>query len=82
MHGSQRRLLTREEAARLVATLPLAMHSKTAAQTFDVSLRTIRRWVADGRLVALRTGPDGGRLRITRDSVIDLMVEMSALTCE
>ena len=43
------------------------------AEIFDVSIRTIYRWVEEGKLEAIR--PNKGVMRIFRDSVINLLRE-------
>ncbi len=50
--------------------LPPQVPLKQAAQFFGVDVRTVRRWISDGRLVAYRVGPR--LIRVDRDSVLRL----------
>lgn len=53
--------------------LPEIISCKEAAIFCRVCTRTIRRWVASGRLPAVRTAPDSGRLLIPKSALIDLL---------
>jgi excisionase family DNA binding protein len=52
------------------------MRSREVAALFDVTERTISNWVANGKLIASRTG--GGHLRIRSDDVYSLLAERTA----
>jgi excisionase family DNA binding protein len=53
-----------------VAGLPAQPTIKQAAEFFGVDIKTIRRWIAQGRLSAYRVGPR--LIRIERDSILKL----------
>ena len=70
--------LSSAEAKELVSHLPSIVNTRTAAETLGVSDRTLRRWIAEGRLRSLRTSHrNGGRLRIARAALVDLLVTMA-----
>lgn len=70
--------LSTAEAKDLVSHLPSIVDARTAAATLGISDRTLRRWIAGGRLRALRTSTqNGGRLRIARSALIDLLISMA-----
>ncbi|HME79334.1 MAG TPA: excisionase family DNA-binding protein [Mycobacterium sp.] len=52
------------------ADLPARPSIKQAADALGVDPKTIRRWIAQGRLTAYRVGPR--LLRLDRDSVLKL----------
>lgn len=54
--------------------LPARLTMKQAAEAFGLSDRTIRRWIADGLIVAYRVGPRF--IRIDRDSLLALEKRM------
>jgi excisionase family DNA binding protein len=53
--------------------LPEVLSCKEAAHFCRVCTRTIRRWVAVGRLPAARTAPISGRLLIPKRDLIRLL---------
>ncbi|WP_307787529.1 helix-turn-helix domain-containing protein [Mycolicibacterium sp. S2-37] len=57
-------------------TLPARMTIQLAADTFDVSARTIRRWIAAGRIKAYRLGTR--TIRIDRDSLLAMQRPMGS----
>ncbi|MGO9350929.1 MAG: excisionase family DNA-binding protein [Mycobacterium sp.] len=50
--------------------LPLQVPPRQAAEFFGVDVRTVRRWISDGRLTAHRVGPR--LIRIDRESILRL----------
>jgi excisionase family DNA binding protein len=56
--------------SKLVEGLPPRPTIKQAADYQQVDIRTIRRWVQEGRITAHRVGPR--LLRLDRDSVINV----------
>ncbi|MBO0676728.1 helix-turn-helix domain-containing protein [Mycolicibacterium sp. S2-37] len=52
------------------------MTIQLAADTFDVSARTIRRWIAAGRIKAYRLGTR--TIRIDRDSLLAMQRPMGS----
>jgi len=49
-----------------------------AAAAIGISTTTLRRWIASGRLPAIKTSPrPGGRFRILRGDLIALLARMS-----
>lgn len=44
-----------------------------AAELLDVSPRTIRRRIASGEIVAMRTSPERGHIRIPRAALLDYL---------
>lgn len=53
--------------------LPEVLDCKEAASFARVCTRTIRRWVASGRLPAARTAPVSGRLLIPKAELLSLL---------
>lgn len=53
--------------------LPDVLDCKEAANFARVCARTIRRWVASGRLPAARTAPVSGRLLIPKAELLNLL---------
>ncbi|WP_264078181.1 helix-turn-helix domain-containing protein [Mycobacterium stomatepiae] len=47
--------------------LPAKVSIQRTAKYFDVDERTVRRWIANGRLTATRIGPR--LIRVDRDSI-------------
>lgn len=75
-HGRECRK-TRRRAARKLARMaaqgtPIVLLTpREAADVLKLSIRTIRRMIEDGRLVAYRTHPgNGGRIRLKLDDVL------------
>lgn len=65
--------------AHLEATLPLFVKLNEAAEICRVAECTVRDWIRDGRLLAVRTGPTGGgRVLIPRDALIALLAGEAA----
>lgn len=52
------------------ADLPARPSIKQAAEFLGVDVRTIRRWISQGRLIAHRVGPR--LIRIDRESILKL----------
>jgi excisionase family DNA binding protein len=52
------------------AQLPPHPTQKQAAEFIGVDVKTIRRWIAQGRLVAYRVGPR--LIRVDRESILKL----------
>jgi len=78
MNAGSRPSLTLAEAKDLVSHLPPILDARTASETLGISDRTLRRWISAGRLRALRTtNHNGGRLRIARTALIDLLIAMA-----
>jgi excisionase family DNA binding protein len=50
------------------------------AALLDLSPRTVRRWIEDGRLQAIRTSTRRGRYRIPREALADFL-ERARATC-
>ncbi len=53
--------------------LPEILDCREAAHFARVCARTIRRWVANGRLPAARTAPVSGRLLIPKTELLNLL---------
>lgn len=53
--------------------LPEVLDCKEAADFARVCTRTIRRWIAGGRLPAARTAPVSGRLLIPKVDLLNLL---------
>lgn len=53
-----------------VGALPPQPDIKQAAKFFGVDPKTVRRYIADGRLIAYRVGPR--LIRIDRESILKL----------
>ena len=67
-----------EDVRELLAELPAILDTRTVSNWLGVSERTIRRWIASGRLRALKTSSArGGRLRVPRRALMDFMAEMA-----
>ena len=56
--------------------LPARLSLQQAADAFGVSTKSIRRWVADGRIKAYRIG--SRTIRVDRDSLLALQKPMGA----
>lgn len=52
------------------AHLPAQPTIRQAAEHFSVDAKTIRRWIAQGRLTAYRVGPR--LIRVDRESILKL----------
>lgn len=62
----------------LVADLPPLVRVQRAAELWDVSARTIRSWIAAGRLTRFKTEAGrGGVVRIPRSEIRRLLEEMA-----
>lgn len=58
---------------------PVLLTPADCAVTVHVTARTIRQWIACGRLPALRTDPGrGGRLLVRRSDLLALLLPVSA----
>ncbi|MGY4712893.1 helix-turn-helix domain-containing protein [Mycolicibacterium sp. CBM1] len=55
---------------KVLGDLPARPSIKAAAAEFGLSEKTIRRWIADGRLRAYRIGPK--MIRVDRESLLNL----------
>jgi excisionase family DNA binding protein len=58
------------------AALPPQPTIKQTADYFDVDVKTIRRWIAQGRLTAYRVGPR--LIRVDRASIMKLASPIGA----
>lgn len=62
-----------------VADLPPIVGAREAAERLGITVRTLRRWSAAGRISTLRTTPSGsGRVRILRTELARVLGEMQA----
>ena len=72
--------MTDREAARAielaVAELPAVVPLERAADFLGVSTRTLRRYVAKGKLRILKTGARGGLARVLRADLQRLLEDM------
>ena len=59
------------------AGLPPQPTQKQTAEFFGVDVKTIRRWVAQGRLTAYRVGPR--LIRVDRESILKLASPIGGL---
>lgn len=55
----------------MIDELPARVPLQTAAEYMGVSVKTVRRYIADGRLKAVRMGPR--LIRVDRQSIEKLM---------
>lgn len=65
--------------ARAPESRPATCSVAEAARELNITTRTVKRWISDGRLQASRVVPGGGssRVRITRASVDRLLAQLA-----
>ncbi len=60
-----------------IADLPSLIPLERVAEFMDVSVRTVRRWTASGKLRVMRTSPMGsGRARVMKADLAQLLAGM------